>query len=222
MKTAVLAIQFLVASVVAPGQIDIICSGDDCDVLAVQNGSVILIQGGPFPIRGPDLGKYLSAAQPLVPRTEAPVRDLRSPGGWRVIASVYLDHAKRHPSLHLRFLGPDGRLKATTSVLPATVETKVGDLFGGGDEIFAVTSFEQHVYNTQTGIWFLPALGEPKELLAVLGGIKEFHGAAAGGVPGVMIARQTYDGIHAETKGTVNEFYTWNRDTKALSPPVGR
>ena len=42
-------------------------------------------------------------------------------------------------------------------------------------------------------------------------------GQAVGSVPGGTIARQIYDGVHAETKGTVEEFYTWDRDRKTLT-----
>ena len=47
-----------------------------------------------------------------------------------------------------------------------------------------------------------------------------FDVGAAGKAPGVTIGRQTYDGIHAETKGLVTEFHTWNRETKSLIPPA--
>ncbi len=89
-------------------------------------------------------------------------------------------------------------------------QADIGHLFGGEDDILAVTSVEEHAYNTQTDIWLLPKAGDPKLLLSLPGVYQKFSASTAEGVPGVFIARQIYDGVHAETKGTVLEFYSWN------------
>ena len=96
------------------------------------------------------LGNYAPAAQRLVPRTEAPVRDLRSSGGWRVVVRIYLNHDDDDFLAHVRFFVPDGRLRVTDDALEYLEETRIGTLFGGGDEIFAMTSNEEHAYNTQS------------------------------------------------------------------------
>jgi hypothetical protein len=206
--------QLVAASAAVPGQIDSICR-DQCEILAVQEGTVRFIDQWP-PTRNLDLGKYAPAAQRLVPRTEAPVRDLRSPRGWRVVASVYLDHDEDEILMHIRFFGPDGKLRTTSGVLSALEQTAIGNLFGGNDEVFAITSNEEHAYNAQTELWLLPERGDPKLLIEIQGVPQNFSGQAAGTVPGVMIARQTYDGVRSETKGTVQEFYAWEPKTKSL------
>jgi hypothetical protein len=214
MSVLLISFQILAATATVPGQIDSICRAH-CEVLAVQDGKVKFIDRWP-PTRNLDLGKYAPAAQRLVPRTEAPVLDLRSPRGWRVVASVYLDHDEDEILMHLRFFGPDERLRLTGGVLFTLEQADIGNLLGGSDEIFAITSNEEHAYNSQTEIWLLPERGDPKPLLQFPGVFQDFSGQAAGSVPGVTIARQTYDGVHAETKGTVEEFYTWDRDRKTL------
>ena len=119
--------------------------------------------------------------------------------------------------MNLRFFGPGGSLQASAQVLSSVEQTSIGRLLGGSDEIFAITSYEEHAYNTQTEIWLLPEHGEPRVLLETVGVHKAFSGQATGKPPGVVIARQTYDGVHAETKGTLDEFWAWDSQAKSLA-----
>jgi hypothetical protein len=148
-----------------PGQIDSICRAH-CEILAVQDGRVKFIDQWP-PTRSLDFGKYVSAAQRLVPGSEAPVLDLRSPRGWRVISSVFLDHGEDEILMHLRFFDPGESLRLTEAVLATLEQTEIGYLFGGSDEIFAITSNADHSYNSQTEIWLLSDRGDPKSLVYV-------------------------------------------------------
>ena len=216
MNTNVVLLQLVVSSVV-PGQVDSICR-DKCEIIAVQAGVVKFINQWP-PTRTLALGEYAPAAQHLVPKTEAPILDLRSKGGWRVVASPYLDHDQDDILMHVRFFGPGGKLQRTGEALLDLVQTRIGSLFGGSDEIFAITSNEEHDYNAQTEIWLLPRGGRPKSLLEIEGTYKAFIGEAPGQAPGVRISRQTYDGAHAETKGTVEEFWAWNAEKRSLIGP---
>lgn len=214
----VLFISCLVAaSGAVPVQVDSICR-PCCQILTVQDGRVRFIDQ--WLTRNLDLGPYATAAQRLVPRTEAPVCDLRSKRGWRVVASVYLDHGQDEILAHVRFFGPDGRLRATSDALPWLEQTEIGNLFGDSNEIFAVTSNWEHTYNVQSEIWLLPKREGPKCLLSILGVFGDFSARLAGKPPGVVIARQTYDGVHAETKGIVREFYAWNGQAKSLIAPA--
>jgi hypothetical protein len=70
---------------------------------------------------------------------------------------------------------------------------------------------------TKTEIWFLPKSGEPKLLLSIAGTYRKSNVIASGKIRGITVERQTYDGVHSETKGTVPEFYIWDRDTKSLT-----
>lgn len=209
--THLIAIFLLASPAIVPGQVDSICR-EKCEILAVQGSRVKFIDQ--WLNRTVVLGRYALSAQGLVPQTEAPVRDIVSPRGWRIVISAYLDHAKDELHMHLRLFGPDRKLRETSSLLSVVEQVKVAGLAGGKGEVLAVASNEEHAYNAQTQMWLLPEQGSPKGLLDVQGDFAGFAGQNV--VTGVKIARQTYDGVHSETKGTVPEFYTWNRETKSL------
>jgi hypothetical protein len=209
MKTALIVFQLAAATVTAPGQIDSVCRGF-CATLAVQDGAVRLVDLMP-PTRNLVVGNYIRADQHLVPATEAPVRDLRSPRGWRVIVSAFLDHEDVAVRLRLRFFDPSGALREQGDLLSALVSAQIGTLFDG-DEIFGVTSMEEHAYNDQLEIWLLPESGKPRLLLELPGSFRAIVGSALG----VTVERETYDGVNAETKGRVQEFWAWDPKTKAL------
>ena len=187
-------------------------------ILAVQDGRVRLVDQ--WLDRNLDLGKYAEAAQRFVPETEAPVNDLRSPRGWRVVTSVRIVHEGDNEGdvmAHIRFFGPDGKLRAMSDALFMILHTELGNLFGGNDEIFAVTSEEEHSYNDETAIWFLPDRGDPNLLLASSGDLGKVSGRARGETPGILFAHQTYDGANPDTKGFVEQFYEWDSKTKSLT-----
>jgi hypothetical protein len=216
MMELILLLQLSAATGRVSGQIDSACRAY-CQILAIQDGKAMLIDQTP-PFRDLDLGSYIAAAQPLVPRTEAPVRDLRSSRGWRVVASVFLDHKQSEVLTRIRFFDPGGVLQWKEVVMESVEESAIGTLFGGSDEVFAMTSNEEHAYNVLTEIWLLPASGRPTLLLTAPGTYQGFSDGRAGSAAGVMLARQTYDGVHADTKGIVEQFYAWNRTMKTLEP----
>jgi hypothetical protein len=185
-------------------------------MLAVQDGAVKFIDQMP-PGSSLKVGDYVSADQPLVPLTEAPIRDLHSRRGWRVVVSASLDHDELVVRLRLRFFSPGGELAQEGELLSALVSAQIGAPFGGSDEIFAVTSIEKHSYNDQSEIWLLPEHGKPRLLLGLDGSFRTMNGTTPGALPGVAVDRQTYDGVHSETKGTVAEFYVWDAKAKSLT-----
>lgn len=191
------------------GQIDRICR-DHCEILAIQDGRVKFIDQWPPLLRTVDLGKHASAAQGLIPRTEAAVHDLRSPHGWRIVASVYMNHEGDEVSAHVRFFAPDRRLLATGDALELVESLEIGTFNQSADEIIAFTSEEEHSYNDQTELWYLPVRGEPKLVLAIQGAFQHFI------ADGAVIARQTYDGVNADTKGIVEDLYTWDRSRQSM------
>jgi hypothetical protein len=67
-------------------------------------------------------------------------------------------------------------------------------------------------------VWLLPNAGEPKLLLRAVGALRRFQpiGAGVTGVPGIWIDRETYDGVHAETRGRKLEFWLWDEHSKKL------
>ena len=135
-----------------------------------------------------------------------------------MVASVYLDHKEMGAMTHIRFFAPDGALRWTQDVMEWIEQTEIGTLFGSSDEIFAVTSNEEHAYNVQTQIWLLPRAGKPKLLLAAPGVFQHFTDGAPGNAAGVMLALQTYDGVHADTKRSVEQFYAWDPSAQNLTP----
>lgn len=207
-------LQLAAAPAPVPGQIDSICRAQ-CEILAVRSGNVTLVDR--MLDRNIALGKYAAQAQHLVPRTEAPVVDARSHRGWRVVVSVYLDHDQDEVMTHVRFFAPDGKLRMSTEALMTIEQSEIGNLFGLSDEIFALTSNEEHSYNAQSEIWFLPVSGEPRLLLEIGGDYGKFSAETGGGAAGLTVARQTYDGVNAGTKGTADEFYVWDRGLKSLT-----
>jgi hypothetical protein len=214
MIMALAILQLLAADTAVPGQRDSICR-EKCVILAVQDGTVRYIDQ--WTGRTLALGKYARSAQRLVPRIEAPVSDLRTPRGWRVIASAYFNHEDDELLMRLRFFGPAGSLRATGDALWSLEQASIGNLFGGPDEIFAITSNEEHSYNVRMEIWFLPEGGVPKSLFEIEGVYQKFAKRSARQAPGVTINRQTYDGVSAETKGWVAEFWKWDPQKKSLT-----
>ena len=214
---AIVAFQVTAVASTVPGQIDQACfpghTRSFCQYLAVQQGVVQFVD--PSLKRTVALGRYVPVDTRFVPEVEAPVGNLRSGYGWRLVASVFLNHKSGSGGVRLRFFSKDGTLQGTSDILMSLTDAEVRPLFGGTDEIFAVTSYEEHVYNDQTEIWLLPERGHPKRLLYVQGEFQNFVSTETG--PGVVIARQTYDGIHSETKGSVDEFYAWERGRRVLT-----
>jgi hypothetical protein len=119
--------------------------------------------------------------------------------------------------MNVQFFGPDGKLRLTGDGLFFLLDAEIGNLFGGSDEILAITSNEEHAYNVLTNIWLLPQRGEPKVLIENQGTFGKFSGRVAGETPGVMISHQTYDGVDASTKGLVQQFYIWDSKTNSLT-----
>jgi hypothetical protein len=193
---------------------------DNCQSLAVQRGTVRYIETVTSPkslVRNLALGNYLIVDQAGVPKNEAPVKSLQSERGWRIVISAFLDHQKIEAGLRVRFFNPLGSLRHVDNVTLGLDMAEVGDLFGGAAEVFAVTTEEEHAYNVWTEIWLLPATGDAARVLAVRGVIDRFVKARAGVVAGVWIQRETYDGVHSQTKGRVSEFWEWDPNQRALT-----
>jgi hypothetical protein len=211
MNEALLVSMLLLVSTCCLGQtFDHFCLVQ-CQTLRVRGSDVEFVDEGLN--RTLKVGRYVRVAQSVVPGKEAPIRDLRTTRGWRVVASVFLDRQQQEVRVRLRFFAPGGLLKETEELLMELEEAAIGNLFGGSDEIVMVTSNEEHAYNAETEIWLLPSSGGPDLLLSFRGGVA---GWVTSGRAGVKIGRQTYDGVDSSTKGFVQEFYLWDRRSKTL------
>lgn len=195
----------------APKVIDRICR-EKCLSLVIQSGNVNLVDQ--WLNRTVTLGKYAPQARNLVPTTEAPVRSLASRLGWRIAASAWLDRQQDAPRTHLRFFASDGSLKATAAALASLESLQVAELPAHDGELLAIDSWEEHAYNAEAQIWLLPAHGSPASILAMPGNFAGFLGQDP--VRGLRMLRQTYDGLHAATKGTIEEVYLWDPKTSSL------
>jgi hypothetical protein len=179
----------------------------------VEQGNVTYVEAG---TRRLVLGKYVSEAQRFVPRTEAPIRDLRSPRGWHIVVSSVLQKEEL-PRLRVRFFGPDGSLRTTDEVLMTLEEIEIGRLFGGTDDVLAIQSNEEHSYNSMTSVWLLPERGEPKGLIEDHATLGKFSTGGNNTRPGVSIRSQTYDGVNSATKGWATELWVWDSAKKSLT-----
>lgn len=217
MKKVLVSFIVLVSNAAVQTSIDSTCRVY-CQNLIVQEGTVRLIDLTP-PGRNLAIGQYLPAEQRFVPRTEAPVRYIQSGNQWRIVVSAFLHHDSDNEGevgMRVRFIATDGRLRMTHDILMGLERCETGRLFGGINEIFIVTSNEEHAYNVETEIWFLPQSGDPKRLLSVRGSVASLRDGSDGQAAGVVIAHQTYDGVHASTKGTVQQFYIWDHEKGLL------
>lgn len=187
---------------------------DVCQSLVVRKREVHFVD--PTLNRDLVLGRYVSADQPLVPQSEAPIRELRSDLGWRIVLSAFLDHSEGRAKLRIRFFDPLGKLRGSSDAMMTLLDAKLGRLFGGTDEVLAFTSNEEHAYNVETEIWLLSEQGKPKLLVYVHGLLGEFVAASSEHKAGVWIDRDTYDGVNASTKGRARELWEWNGNEQTL------
>jgi hypothetical protein len=194
-------------------QFDKACEGY-CIVLLVDHGKVKQqIQSTDAPVEM-TMGRYLTSAAHLIPSNEAAISDRRASNGWRIVISAFLDHQESSARLRIRFFDSRGLLQLKNDSL-TSLEDQEFIRPNKTDCLYAVTTNEEHVYNAQTEIWFLPNDGVPKLVLSDVGTfqIPRPKGSKA---PTIVFLRETYDGIHSETKGHTAEQYTWDANSKML------
>jgi len=197
-------------------QQDKLCVHDECQFLTVRQGLVHFIDFPPLS-RNLVLGRYAASYQGLVPATEAPLRGARSSDGWVVVVAAFLDHTAGGQSLRVRMYSPDGTRRGPYEVMAALEEFEFGDIFGTADKILAITSTEEHAYNVKTNVWLLQDNRIPKQLMDTPAVLLRPRRREGGRPAGLTIRRQTYDGLHAETKGWAEEFWIWDPTSKSLT-----
>jgi hypothetical protein len=191
------------------------CSAGMCASLGIERGTVVFhCSGGPVSRRS--VGNYIAADQPLVPRTEPPIRDLRFRGWHIVVTALLRDFDEMGPTIRMRVFDPRGRLTQTLDGDYSLDYIRIGELLDHAP-IFAATTGGIHSYISSVYLLLLQE-PTPKELLNVNGSIDRF---IAGGSPGVWLSIEQYDGIHAETKGYKREFWAWDRDERKLTRVSG-
>lgn len=193
-----------------------VCFDNECSYLVRRSDKVQFVRTGSVPVDR-IVGPYLQRYQSLVPRNELPVLE-RHFSGWRIIVSaVLLQDEYDGPIMRFRFLGRGGRLLGSYDDDLQVMSLSVGTLFGGSDIIAAATTSGVHVYDNTALVWLLPHNEAVKKLLEVPGSTDRIvHASQGHGQIGIWVNRQTYDGVHPETKREVPEFWEWRDREKKL------
>ena len=121
--------------------------------------------------------------------------------------------------MRLRIFDSQGELQEKYDGNYVLDDIEAGNLFGTSDVVLSIQTNGMRSYIQDTVIWLLPDVGKPKQLLHAVGALRRFQptGSGANGLPGVWIDRETYDGVHAQTRGRKFEFWQWNSVSKTLS-----
>jgi hypothetical protein len=141
-----------------------------------------------------------------------------------VIASTYLDeYDDQGPFMRLRIFDPHGQLQQNYDGDHFLDDIEAGKLFGTSDVILSIQTGGARSYLQHTLIWLLPDAGKPKQLLEFRGALQRFQptGSGLNGLPGVWTELETFDGVHAETRGRKPEFRAWDENQKALTLAPG-
>lgn len=194
------------------GAIDAKCGKTECTYLVVQSGKVIDLT----PLPGSNIqrrvvvGEYDSAAKSLVPPTEAPIRALATPTGWRLVVSASLDVEVGEAGLRIRVLAPDGRVAASDSGDELLTLAKIGPLFAGSDQFAAVCQSAVHPWTDQCRIWWLRPDGTALKVFDFQGRILNF---GAGPDPGIWTEQTTHLNDDPYRTLTTRDFWRWNPQT---------
>jgi hypothetical protein len=218
MKAAFTALTVCLATLSCHGEeLSRRCLQGDCVVLLLEEGKLFAERTGEFAGKR-EIGNYDSKGASLVPKTEAPIRFSKTQRGWTAIVTAYLPEQFDFdaPELRLYLFDPSGKRAVVDDNYNLLGDFKTGKILNTGDEFALISSTGAHAYVVRTSAWFLPTTGPPKHVLVVSGLLVSIRESNAG-PPGLLIDRQTYDGVHAETKGTVKELYVWSAETKTLT-----
>jgi hypothetical protein len=183
-------------------------------VLRVEKGKVFAERTGEFGGKR-EVGSYNSRAAPLVPKAEAPIRFSKTHNGWTVVVTAYFPEEFDFdaPELRLYLFDPGGKRATVDDHYNLLGTLKAGKILSTGEEFALIDSTGGHAYVVRTSAWLLPTSGPPKHVLDVPGLLARIRNDD---VPGLFIDRETYNGVHAETKGRVKEFWAWNPDQKSF------
>jgi hypothetical protein len=194
------------------------CLKGDCASLAVEGNSVIFRETSGYMPSPRNFGRYIAADHALVPATEAPIRDVRTRGGWIVIATAALDdYAPDGPTIRIRLIDKAGRIAETFAGGDNILDKlSVSSPFGAETNVVVAETSGFHAYVVTVFVWLIAPDGPPKLLVKDTGGFSRFGGNKANGHAGLWIDHETYDFVHAETKGHRLEFWQWDDNERSL------
>jgi len=222
MRSLAVDLILFVAAVTLPclgRELDHRCLEGDCVILSVQNGKVFAERTGEFAGKR-EIERVDNAGIPFVPSTEAPIRYARTSRGWVAVVSAFLpkEYDFDGPELRLYIFDSQRKLKTVSNQYNFLGSFNAGRIFKNSDSEFVqVSSTGAHAYVVRTVVWLLPTLGSPVAVLDVPGLLNHVQQAATSVAAGLWIDLQTYDGMHAETKGQKTEFWRWNSDRQAFT-----
>ncbi|MGH9474407.1 MAG: hypothetical protein ACRD2F_04785 [Terriglobales bacterium] len=205
-----------------PGTIAQTCGAAGCAFLALQKGEVHgILALNPGSIDSDrDFGRYLGAARHLVPKTEAPIRVLRTANGWTVVVTAVSDEDAF--VFRVRFINRRGRVMNKFD-LPTVLHTvRAGAIFGGTDQIVLLCAGDPHPYTDLWWAFLLPDNGRTHrgypELVGQGNGRIYWAGAATrgGSEAGLIVERQHPVDGDANRVLTITEDWNWDPGIPSL------
>jgi len=219
MRFLFLTLAFMAGTAQSAQQLDRKCFQSDCLTLAVEKGIVFGQHTGPQ-VGKLKIGEFDARGIGFVPTTEAPIQYSRTERGWvAVVAARVPKDFILWPELRLYLIDPAGHQRSQEDLYTLLHDFRVGRILNTRTELAEVSTVGDHSYVVRTLIWLLPEVNSrPKLLLHGEGLLNRIQPVTASGrEPGFWIDRETYDGIHAETKGWKPEFWAWDEDHKILT-----
>jgi len=207
-------ILWLTATVILSSQtvLDRVCHPEipraPCAELRIESGRVIWDANAPS--EGADKGPYLAHLHALLAPREAPVRELRSDRGWRVIQTWgFTEPRSGLRRYYLYFFSPQGKLelKHDGNMNLATIE--MGRLFRTETELLVTYGADSHTLSQTVDVWILPPQGAPKK--APLEGkiLRSIEPGTAELLPGLWVENPILEGEWLRPVAWVPEFWEW-------------
>ena len=197
---------FLSGFVSSAEELDRRCLDKDCVSLRIESGRVYVDNTGEF-ARTIHIGTYDISAKSDVPPTEAPILSKKTSNGWIAIVTASLPSKFdfNAPVLRVYILNRLHEKQLSFDSQMTLDSFRAGRLFNVTDEFVQISASGEHAYVVQTVVWHLPKNGSPKLMIDVPGLVAGINVVSRG----IWIDRQTYDGIHAESKGHRRELWSW-------------
>lgn len=205
------------------------CSYGDCLSLAIRDGTVVAERTGAFSTGTLQIGKHDARGARLLPSSEVPVFYGKTQRGWVAVVAAYIPRDfLLWPELRLHIFDSEGQQRTVEDLYnsvgkPDHPNIRIGKIFNSNTELLQVSTDGEHAYVVRTLVWHLPTKnGSPVKLLDVLGLVDRVQQPTSRARGGFWIQRQTYDGLHARTKGWKLEFWAWDEGTQKLILTSGR
>jgi len=159
-------------------------------------------------------GPYLKEWQHLVDPTEAPVKELTSPRGWKIVVTLGFAGRTAGPIFYLYFFDNHGERQLKASGDLFLEKSEIGVLFGTPDEFLVIDERGETGISHVTEAWLLPKQGRPERVLftgGMLFTIKQGEGKKK---PGLYI--NSYEATDSRKGVWRKSFFEWRADSKTF------